>query len=80
MLNEFRGCKTPGCKGNLVPTYVKSQVLGGVLSVTFRCDGCSMNPVVFDTCMMKGQDENTVGLFRWPLLLLAALMLSITRH
>lgn len=53
-LNEARGCKTPGCRGNLVPTYVK-QELGGTLSVTFRCDGCSMNPVVFDT---KEQDKN----------------------
>ena len=40
---------------------MNNEVLGGGLSVTFRCDGCSMNPVVFDTCMMKGQDENTVS-------------------
>ena len=58
-LNEARGCKTPGCKGNLVPTHVSSQGLGGSLSITFCCDGCFMNPVVFDTCMMKKQTGNT---------------------
>ena len=61
MLNGVRGCKTPGCKGKLVPTYVNSQGLGGSLSVTFCCDGCSMNPVVFDTCMLEEQDGNTIS-------------------
>ena len=81
MVSVIRGCKTPGCKGNLVPTYVNRWVLGGSLSITFHCDGCSMNPVVFDTCMLKEQDGNTVSRsVQVALLLLAALMLSITRH
>ena len=32
MMNEIRGCKTPGCKGNLVPVHVHSQGLGGTFS------------------------------------------------
>lgn len=39
MLNRSRGCKTPGCKGDLVLTCVTSQGLGGSLSITFCCDG-----------------------------------------
>ena len=39
-INKIRGCKTPGCDGNLVPVAVKSTGLGGGLSVCFGCDGC----------------------------------------
>ena len=56
--------QTPGCKGNLVPTHVSSQGLGGSLSITFCCDGFSINPVVFDTCMkndQQGGGTNTVS-------------------
>ena len=35
-INKIRGCKTPGCDGNLVPVAVKS------LSVWFGCDGCKV--------------------------------------
>ena len=35
-MNEARGCKTPGCKGNVVPTHVHSQWLGGTFSITGR--------------------------------------------
>ena len=65
MLNEALSCKTPGCKGNLVPPHVSSQGLGGSLSITFCCDGCSINPVVFDTCMKNyqlGGCTNTVSM------------------
>ena len=37
---KIRGCKTPGCDGNLVPVAVKSTGMGGGLSVWFGCDGC----------------------------------------
>ena len=36
-INKIRGCKTPGCDGNLVPVAVKSIGLGGGLSVCFGC-------------------------------------------
>ena len=39
-INNIRGCKTPGCDGNLVPVAVKSTGMGGGLSVCFGCDGC----------------------------------------
>ena len=39
-INKIRGCKTPGCDGNLVPVAVKSTGMGGGLSVWFGCDGC----------------------------------------
>ena len=38
-INKIRGCKTPGCDGNLVPVAVKSIGMGGGLSVWFGYDG-----------------------------------------
>ena len=32
-INNIRGCKTPGCDGNLVPVPVKSTEIGGGLSL-----------------------------------------------
>ena len=61
MMNEIRGCKTPGCK-NLVPVH---EGLGGTFSITWCCDGCSMNPVVFDTCVKNEKlhgNTNAVGM------------------
>ena len=43
-INKIRGCKTPGCVGNLVPVAVKSTGMGGGLSVWFGCDGCKVKP------------------------------------
>ena len=43
-INNIRGCKTPGCDGNLVPVAVKSTGMGGGLSVWFGCDGCKVKP------------------------------------
>ena len=40
MINEVRGCKTPGCNGNLAPTGVMSKGFGGCVYVSCRCDGC----------------------------------------
>ena len=65
MMNEVRGCKTPGCKGNLVPVHVHSQGLGGTFSITCCCDGCAMNPMVLDTCMKNEKqcgNTNAVGM------------------
>ena len=39
---SIRGCKTPGCDGNLVPVAVKSTGMGGGLSVCFGCNGCKV--------------------------------------
>ena len=42
--NNIRGCKTPGCDGNLA---VKSTGMGGGLSVCFGCDGCKVKLALF---------------------------------
>ena len=62
MLNESRGCK-----GNLVPTYVNSYGMGGNISVTFCCDGCSVDPVIFDTCMKNEQQGGTTNIISMSL-------------
>ena len=51
MVNTIRGCKTPGCMGNLVPVSVDSQGLGGSFSISCYCDGCSLKGAVFETSM-----------------------------
>ena len=48
-IGDFRGCKTQGCDGNLVPVAVKSTRLGGGLSVFFGCDGCKVKSVIFES-------------------------------
>ena len=40
MINQVRGCKTPGCNGNLAPTGVMSKGFGGCVYISCRCDGC----------------------------------------
>ena len=49
LLNEICHCATPGCKGNVVPIDVKCQGLGGAVSVSCCCDGCSLKGAVFTT-------------------------------
>ena len=49
MVNNIRGCKTPGCTGNLVPVSVDSQGLGGSFSILCYCDGCSLKHSVLET-------------------------------
>ena len=49
LLNEIRHCATSGCKGNVVPVDVKCQGLGGTVSVSCCCDGCSLKSAVFTT-------------------------------
>ena len=40
VINEIRGCKTPNCKGKLIPVEVKSTGLGGALDVMgASCEG-----------------------------------------
>ena len=51
MVNMLQGCKTPGCRGNLVPVSVDSQGLGGSFSISCYCDGCSLKGAVFETSM-----------------------------
>ena len=36
MINQVRGCKTPGCSGNLAPTGVMSNGFGGCVYVSCR--------------------------------------------
>ena len=48
-INNIRGCKTPGCDGNLVPVAVKSTGMGGGLSVCFGCDGCKVKLALFES-------------------------------
>ena len=46
-------CVTPGCKGNLVPIGVKCQGLGGGISVSCCCDGCSVKCCMFQTHVIR---------------------------
>ena len=48
-LNKIRGCKTPGCKGDLVPVWVTTRGLGGCVSVNYLCNGCASNPAEFES-------------------------------
>ena len=49
MINQVRGCKTPGCNGNLAPTGVMSKGFGGCVYVSCRCDGCGSGGAYFET-------------------------------
>ena len=51
MINQVRGCKTPGCSGNLAPTGVMSKGFGGCVYVSCRCDGCGSGGAYFETYM-----------------------------
>ena len=65
MVNNIRGCKTPGCTGKLVPISVDSQGLGGSFSIIRYCDGCSLKGALFETSMKhEGQcgSTNAVGM------------------
>ena len=48
-LNRIRGCKTPGCKGDLVPVWVTTRGLGGGLIINYLCNGCASEAVVFQS-------------------------------
>ena len=48
-INKTRGCKTPNCRGNLVPVRVKSTGLGGAVSISYMCSGCVTQNVMLDT-------------------------------
>ena len=51
-VNEIWGCKTPNCKGKLIPVEVKSLGLGGALDIKYVCDGCQLRGETFTTCAM----------------------------
>ena len=51
MINQVRGCKTPGCSGNLAPAGVMSNGFGGCVYVSCRCDGCGSGGAYFETYM-----------------------------
>ena len=55
VINEIRGCKTPNCKGKLIPVEfeVKSTGLGGALNITYVCDGCQLRGANFTTCALS---------------------------
>ena len=53
VINEIRGCKTPNCKGKLIPVEVKSKGLGGALDIKYVCDGCQLRGANFITCAMS---------------------------
>ena len=53
VINEIRGCKTPNCKGKLIPVEVKSIGLGGALDIKYVCDGCQLRGANFTTCAMS---------------------------
>ena len=48
-INEIRCCTTPGCKGALTPVYVRSVGLGGVVTISCTCNGCSNQGATFET-------------------------------
>ena len=45
-------CCTPGCKGALIPVYVKSIGLGGAVSISCTCNSCGNRGAIFDTSLM----------------------------
>ena len=46
VVNKIRSCTTPGCKA---PVGVKCRGLGGVLAVSYSCDGCALKGAVLET-------------------------------
>ena len=48
-VNQIRCCATPGCKGALSPINVKSEGLGGAVSITYACNGCASEWALFET-------------------------------
>ena len=60
--NNIRHCSTPGCKGNLVPISVKTKGLGGAISVSLCCDGCSMKGAMFETHVSQCENSNAISI------------------
>ena len=48
-VNCCRGCKTPGCAGNLVPVHVNSVGNGGGLVIKYACNDCASSGCVLET-------------------------------
>ena len=81
MVKTIRGCKTPGCTGNVVPVSVDSQGLGGSFSISCYCDGCSLKGAVFETSMKhEGEFGSTKCVSKLRLSLPVVLTLCTTRH
>ncbi len=39
--NFSRGCKRKGCRGGLIPVEARTQKMGGVARIIYRCKRCS---------------------------------------
>ena len=63
-INEIRSCNTPGCRGGgggLAPISVKSQGLGGGVSVSACCTGCGIKGAMFETHVNGPGNTNVVS-------------------
>ena len=60
-INEMRSCNTPGCRGDLAPISVKSQGLGGGVSVSVCCTGCGIKGTMFETHVNGPGNTNVVS-------------------
>ena len=60
MINQVRGCKTPGCNGKLAPTCVMSNGFGGCVYVSCRCDGCGSGGATY-----MNQPGRTKDMYWW---------------
>ena len=60
-INELRSCNTPGCRGDLAPISVKSQGLGGGVSVSVCCTGCGIKGTMFETHVNGPGNTNVVS-------------------
>ena len=61
-INKIKSCNTPGCRGDLAPTCVKSKGLGGCISVSICCTGCRMQGVMLDTRIEPESGTNVVSM------------------
>ena len=60
-VNCCRGCKTPGCVGNLVPVHVNSVGNGGSLVIKYACNGCASSGCVLETFSQYKEGGNTIS-------------------
>ena len=58
MINNFRNCVTPCCKGQLVPVSFHTKGLGGAVKIHYACDGCGISPPCFESSL-KSESLNT---------------------
>ena len=61
-INAVRGCRTPTCKGALVPVHVKSVGLGGSISISYSCAGCGLQNILFESSARYEENTSEIGL------------------